>query len=60
MQILKNITDFKAAVRVLVKDEGLNHLTKVLPKCFEMTEGWIEEARNRVKNGRRRELGIRG
>jgi len=45
MQTLKNVTEFKATVRSLLRDDGVEMLKKVIPKCFEMTEGWIDEAR---------------
>jgi hypothetical protein len=55
MSTLKNMTEFKAVVKNLMKDDGEATLQKVLPKCFEMTDSWCEEARNiaklRLSNG---------
>ena len=45
MQTLKNVTEFKASVRAIMRDDGMEKILKVLPRTFEMTDGWIEESR---------------
>lgn len=45
MQTLKNVAEFKASVRAIMRDDGMEKILKVLPRTFEMTDGWIEESR---------------
>jgi hypothetical protein len=45
MQTLKNVCEFKASVRAIMRDDGMEKILKVLPRTFEMTDGWIEESR---------------
>jgi hypothetical protein len=49
MNTLKTITELKTAVRALIRDDEEELLKKVLSRCFETSDGWIEEARKRGK-----------
>ena len=39
----------------MIRDDVEELLKKVLPKCFEKTDGWIDEVRGRGKDSKKNE-----